>query len=327
MFLNSTKIILTNSMMIGVIMTICSNNWISMWMGLEMSLLSFIPIMQNTKNINSSESMMTYFIVQSVASMIFMFSVIVMLIGVNMMNEMLLMLSMLIKLGVAPFHNWVMMIIEALNYITLFNMLTLLKVPPLFIISQTNTKYLTVPIIMSMMIGSILCINQCSLRKIIGFSSIFNISLMLVLISTNLNLTYYFLMIYSSMMLMLIMTTKNLKTSFISQLSMMDFNIWLKLNMWMNMLSIMGFPPFMGFTIKLMLIQSMIMNNQMILMSTMLITSMLTMTFYTRLAFTSMLCYFSTKKWNKMLKNKSMYFLILLNFTLTPMTMTMTTVF
>nr|ATF28604.1 NADH dehydrogenase subunit 2 [Norvellina sp. EMHAU-15062816] len=316
MLFNSTKLILTNTMMIGVIMTICSNNWISMWMGLEMSTLSFIPLVSS---MNTSESMMKYFVMQSVASTMFLFSVIYMLIGVNMLNEIYLAISMTIKLGSAPFHMWVIMIIDKIDYFNMFTLLTILKLPPLSIMFQINSDILLTPILMSLIISSIACLNQSSMRKIIAYSSVYNMGIMMTL-TNMINLLTIYMFIYSSIMIMLIYTMKIMKINFINQMIHNEFSKWIKLNVWINMLSMSGFPPLMGFLTKMMVIQSLINSNQMILMVTLMLTSMLSTLFYMRLAFSSMMTLSSLKKWS-MNKNKSMLFMMTTNLTLTPMLM------
>nr|YP_010502875.1 NADH dehydrogenase subunit 2 [Exitianus nanus]UXD78652.1 NADH dehydrogenase subunit 2 [Exitianus nanus] len=319
MSMNSTKSLLVNSMMIGVIITICSNNWISMWMGMEVSLISFIPLMLGNKK-NTSQSMIKYFIMQTVASTMFLFSVICMLVGDSMTNEMFMMISMLMKLGVAPFHSWVLMVIEPLELSAMFIMLTVLKIPPLAILYQINTSMLNYPIIMSMLVSSISSLNQSSLRKMMGFSSIYNISIMVMSIN-SLKVSMVFIMIYSMNMFMLISVMENMKANFINQLMVNEFSLWVKLNLWINMLSMAGFPPLMGFIPKLMVAQLLILNNQMLLVSIMMMTSMLILMFYTRMVFSSMLTSQTQKKWT-ICYTKPMHFLMSINIMMTTLSMT-----
>nr|YP_010478203.1 NADH dehydrogenase subunit 2 [Nesophrosyne ogradyi]UVI59647.1 NADH dehydrogenase subunit 2 [Nesophrosyne ogradyi] len=317
MYFNSTKVLLVNTMMIGVIMVNCSNNWISMWMGLELVLMSFIPLMQNDNSL-SSESMIKYFIVQSIASTMFLMTIAIMLVGDSMMqlNEIILTTSMLIKLGSAPFHGWVLMIIEPLGTFPMMTMLTIMKLPPLIVMHQINTKILTIPILLGMIISSVACLNQTSIRKTLAYSSIFNMSLMMTLIPSIVE-TVLFLTMYMLMMILLGKTIEDMKISYINQMVTSNFNSWLKLTLWVNMLSMAGFPPLMGFFMKMMVMQKMINENQMLMLLTMAMTSMLVLLFYMRLTFTSMLTLNSFKKWELMTKpNKQ--FTFMLNIVLTP---------
>nr|YP_009917445.1 NADH dehydrogenase subunit 2 [Drabescus ineffectus]QLJ57893.1 NADH dehydrogenase subunit 2 [Drabescus ineffectus] len=322
MFINSTKLLLSNTMMIGVIMTICSNNWISMWMGLEITLMSFIPLMQTNKSM-SAESMIKYFIIQSVASTLMLMMVLIMLIGVSMMNEMLLMISMLIKVGSAPFHNWVLMIIETLSYNQMWTMLTIIKIPPLLILYQININFLMMPIVIGMIISSLSCLNQTSLRKTLGYSSIYNISLMLITIN-KFYILMIFMSIYSIMLIMFVKITNSMKISFINQLIFNEKMTFTKINLWINMLSMGGFPPMMGFINKLLVIQLLFVNKNIMLVMLIILTSMLVMLFYMRLAFTSMMTNTMSMKWSK--NSKSYLFVMIFNLASFPVLISMTSI-
>nr|YP_010478268.1 NADH dehydrogenase subunit 2 [Nesophrosyne sp. 23 GMB-2012]UVI59712.1 NADH dehydrogenase subunit 2 [Nesophrosyne sp. 23 GMB-2012] len=318
MYFNSTKILLSNTMMIGVIMVNCSNNWISMWMGLELVLISFIPFMQNENQL-SSEAMIKYFIVQSIASTMFLFSITIMLVGDSMMtalNEMILTTSMLIKLGSAPFHSWILMVIEPLSLFPLVCLLTLMKLPPLIVMHQINIKLLTIPILLGMIISSISCINQTSIRKTLGYSSIYNMSLMMIILPSMVE-TALFLMMYSIMIILLGKSIKTMKINYINQMIINDFNNWTKMTLWLNMLSMAGFPPLLGFFMKIMIMQKAVNENLSLVLTTLVLTSMLVMLFYTRLTFSSMMAFNSLKKWSLLNKPLS-HFMFLMNIILPP---------
>nr|YP_010478229.1 NADH dehydrogenase subunit 2 [Nesophrosyne sp. 281 GMB-2012]UVI59673.1 NADH dehydrogenase subunit 2 [Nesophrosyne sp. 281 GMB-2012] len=318
MHFNSTSILLANTMMIGVIMVNCSNNWISMWVGLELVLMSFIPLMQN-ENLLSSEAMIKYFIVQSIASTMFLFSIAIMLVGDSMMtelNEVILTTSMLIKLGSAPFHNWVLMIIEPLSIFPLITLLTIMKLPPMIVMHQINTKFLTIPILLGMIISSVACLNQSSMRKTLGYSSVYNMSLMMILLTSIIETTM-FLIIYSLMMILLANSIKAMKINYINQMISNNFSNWISMTFWLNMLSMAGFPPLMGFFMKMMVMQKAINENQTLTLLILVITSMLVLLFYMRLTFTSMLTFNSFKKW-MLLTNPLNQFLFTLNILTTP---------
>nr|YP_009974394.1 NADH dehydrogenase subunit 2 [Chanohirata hamata]QNJ33324.1 NADH dehydrogenase subunit 2 [Chanohirata hamata] len=296
MYFNSTKVLLANCMVIGVTMSICSNNWISMWMGLEISILSFIPFMQTDK-ISSEESSIKYFIIQSMASAFLLLGIVSMLVGVSMDNEtFLLNVSMLIKIGVAPFHNWVLFIVENLKYMVMFTLITIMKIPPLVIISYC-TMNMEMSMLLSMTVGALFCLNQTSMRKIIAYSSIFNMGLMLMVIKSNVTWVSYML-IYSTLIFTMMILLKQMKVNFINQMILNKFNPWIKINLWMNMLSMGGMPPLMGFLPKIMTMQMMIKENSLMMMTMMILSSLLVMMFYLRLAFTTMFNFNTMLKWN-----------------------------
>nr|YP_010502914.1 NADH dehydrogenase subunit 2 [Nephotettix virescens]UXD78691.1 NADH dehydrogenase subunit 2 [Nephotettix virescens] len=310
-FINSTKFLLTNSMVIGVIISISSSNWISLWLGMEISMLSFIPLMMSNK-ITSSQSMIQYFITQSLASTMFLFSIITMLIGVNMvMNEMFMVISMLIKIGIAPFHNWILLIIESIDYTIMFLLLTVMKLPALTAMYQINSKMLVIPMLISLMVSSISSLNQSSLRKLLGLSSIYNMTLIISSISA-MKISLIFLFIYSINLMMLILTIESMKVNFINQFVFNEFTLWTKINLWINMLSMAGFPPLMGFISKMMVIQMLISLNEILMVCLIMLTSLLILMFYTRLVFSSMLISYTFKKWTLNF-SKPLHFIMISN--------------
>lgn len=316
--MNSTKITLTNTMIIGVIITICSNNWISIWIGIEVTLLSFIPIIQSEVK-TSSESIIKYFIVQRAASTIFLLGVIIILIGVNIIDETITLTALIIKIGLAPFHNWVISVIERIEYIRVMIILTVIKIPPLRILYQINTTILTIPIILRILISSIICINQSSIRKTLGYSSIYNNRIIVISINKyNILLTY--LIIYSRILIMIIILLKNIKINFIRQIVFNEFNLLSKINIWVNILSIRGFPLTIGFIAKIIIIQMIIFQNNKLLLIIILVTSILVILFYIRITFTSIFLIVSNKKWIN-LNNKSKMFIMLINLISTPILM------
>lgn len=313
--------LMANTIIIGVIITICSNNWISIWMGLEISLLSFIPFIQTSNKIRS-ESIIKYFIIQRVASTILLFRVVIILIGVNIINEIIICIAILIKLGAAPFHNWVIIIIEIINYYRIIVILTILKLPPITIIYQINSNILRISIILRIIIRSIICLNQTSIRKVLAYSSVYNIAIILLTINEY-NITVIYLTLYSIIVILFVKLIKNLKINFINQLVLNEFNITIKINLWINILSIGGFPLTIGFIRKLLVIQLLITNKEITILVILLTTSILVIIFYLRIAFTSIINISSSFKWLNN-RTKFNYSLIILNIIIVPLTVSIT---
>jgi len=78
---------------------------------LEINLLSFIPLILKTNNLYSSESSLKYFLTQALARRVLLFSIILFfflnikqLSNLNYFLNILFMSSLIIKIGIAPFH-------------------------------------------------------------------------------------------------------------------------------------------------------------------------------------------------------------------------------
>nr|YP_009947341.1 NADH dehydrogenase subunit 2 [Metidiocerus sp. ZB-2019]QOH91839.1 NADH dehydrogenase subunit 2 [Metidiocerus sp. ZB-2019] len=294
MFLNSTVILFYSNMLFGVILSLSSNNWVMLWVGLEISMMSFIPLMTSNLMI-SSESAMKYFIIQSMSSSIFILGVVFMLMGVNINYEMIIVLSMCMKMGVAPFHSWVLSMIEGMNYMMMFNMFTVMKIVPMMVMINMNLN-LNLIIMLTLIIGSVFGLNQNSIRSLLAYSSIFNMGFMIYSMK-NFSLWIMYFLLYSINLFMLIKILNLNNINYLNQLIINKVELKSKLSVWILMLSSGGMPPMMGFMGKLIVIELSLNFNDWVITVIMVITSLLTMFYYNRLCFTIMSISSLITKW------------------------------
>nr|YP_009699984.1 NADH dehydrogenase subunit 2 [Dermestes tessellatocollis]QEK77720.1 NADH dehydrogenase subunit 2 [Dermestes tessellatocollis]QIA46733.1 NADH dehydrogenase subunit 2 [Dermestes maculatus] len=287
--------------MIGSLITISSYSWLGMWMGLEINLLSFIPLMSSTKNSMQSEAAMKYFITQSIASMILLFSMIIIMADNIMINSlmlpnqlMIMNSAILMKMGAAPFHFWFPEIIEGLSWMNSFILMTWQKVAPMVILIQSmkTTFLVTTVIICSMIISGIMGINQTSIRKILAYSSINHVGWMISSFLAWQSIWLIYISIYSLISLNMIMILKTLNIFHIKQLiNTMNSNKPLKMTFILNFLSLGGIPPFIGFLPKWLTINFLIEQKMVFISMIMIIFTLLTIFFYMRITFTTMVIY------------------------------------
>nr|ALO71017.1 NADH deshydrogenase subunit 2 [Pselaphinae sp. 5 EF-2015] len=286
-----------NLIMLSTIISISSNSWFGMWLGLEINLMSIIPLMSNIKNSYSTESSIKYFIVQALASAIIMIS---MIFFVNISNSPVTNLNnsinlifnsaLMTKMGSAPFHFWLPEIMEGLNWFNCFIMLTWQKITPMILMNYSiNSVFIFTIIILSMLMSGILGINQNSLRKILTYSSINHIGWMLASMMFFESIWLMYFLIYLIILFNLIMIFNLYKIFFITQLMFfMKSNLNLNYFFIMNFLSLGGLPPFIGFFPKWLTIQVMIMNNNFFLPFFMIILTLLTLFYYVRIMMSTM---------------------------------------
>nr|WRK21375.1 NADH dehydrogenase subunit 2 [Xestocephalus sp. n. C ZLL-2024a] len=314
---NSTKMMFMNTMTIGIMMSICSNSWMMIWAGLEMSLMSFMPLMEKEK-VLSTESSIKYFIIQSVSSSMMILGLIM---SMKKTSWLLISYSMLIKMGTSPFHMWMISVSEGLTYMNLFILLTITKIPPMTIMSYDLTEN-PIMSMMSLIMGSMMGLNQTSTRKILTYSSIFNMGFMLMMTKSTSN-WMTFLLIYSTMLAMTMKMMNMMSISYMNQMSINNQKITSKMNMWIMMMSMSGLPPSMGFMNKLMIIELMMQKNQLMMSTTMIMTSLVVSFYYTRMMFSSLLFQSTTTKWQTKMTNKMLISMSTMSMLISPMIMTM----
>nr|QRW36410.1 NADH dehydrogenase subunit 2 [Sanfilippodytes vilis] len=314
------KLIFMSTLFLGTMITVSSYSWLGTWMGLEINLLSFIPMINMKNNQFSSESSMKYFLIQALASSVFLFSIIMIISKTKMMNDffmfnntliMLMNSSILIKLGAAPFHFWFPEIMEGLNWMNSLILMTWQKIAPMMILSYSMkiNLFIVSIIILSTFIGSIGGLNQISLRKILAYSSINHIGWMISsFIINEMNWIIYFL-IYSFISLSIIYMFNIFNIFLLKQLFLLLNNLYLmKYFMLMNLLSLGGLPPFLGFFPKWIIIQNLSFNNFLMILF-MIMMTLITLFFYLRITYSSMMINNNELNYSKiMYKNKYMNF-------------------
>nr|YP_010155432.1 NADH dehydrogenase subunit 2 [Haemagogus albomaculatus]QQX45012.1 NADH dehydrogenase subunit 2 [Haemagogus albomaculatus] len=313
-------------LIMGSLITISSNSWLGAWMGLEINLLSFIPLMnESKKNLMTSESSLKYFLTQAFASSILLFAIILMMLFFNNnwtmnnnFNDLLILSTLLLKSGAAPFHFWFPGVMEGLNWINSLILMTWQKIAPLMLISYNmNYNFFLISIILSMIIGALGGLNQTSLRKLMAFSSINHLGWMLMAMINNELLWLSYFMLYSILSLSIILMFNNFKLFHFNQ--MFNFSLinpLIKFFMFLNLLSLGGLPPFLGFLPKWLVIQNLIELNQIFLLFISVCLTLITLFYYLRMSYSIYMLNYNKNSWMLMnsYSNKNMNLILTLNF-------------
>nr|QXM16896.1 NADH dehydrogenase subunit 2 [Neoneuromus vanderweelei] len=308
MLFNFSKMIFSICLISGTLITISSNSWLGAWMGLEINLLCFIPLMSSTKNLISNESALKYFLAQALASSILLFSIIGMSLEegnffFNKINLTQIMLNsaLLLKLGAAPFHFWFPSVVEGLNWFNNLILMTWQKIAPIILISYNNfPMFIYMSIILSLLIGAIGGLNQTNLRTLMAFSSINHLGWILsaLLISESLWITYFLFYVFLSISIISIFMNFKIY-HFIQINSHLKSSNTTKFFLFSNLLSMGGLPPFLGFLPKLIVIQNLIKINDFFMIFTMVMTALITLFFYIRISYSSFMIFSINMKWSK----------------------------
>nr|ARH54689.1 NADH dehydrogenase subunit 2 [Tetratoma fungorum] len=318
--------IFLNTMIMGTLISISAYSWMGMWMGLEINLLSIIPLFNSTKNMFSSESSLKYFLTQAMASLVLLFSIILMMSqtefispSMNSSFMMLLNSALLMKLGAAPFHFWFPEVMEGLNWNNCLILLTWQKIAPMILIMNNplNMKFMVIIILVSLIISSLMSLNQISLRKILTFSSINHIAWMISTMMTSFSIWLLYFVIYSMITLNIILIFNYTNSFYLKQIiNSVNYNKTLKFTLMLNFMSLAGLPPFIGFIPKWLTINWMIYNNFYLVAFMLTISTSIILFVYMRIIFSSLLISHLEPKMSQIKINN--FWMILINtFTLT----------
>nr|YP_009487333.1 NADH dehydrogenase subunit 2 [Echimys saturnus]AWB97152.1 NADH dehydrogenase subunit 2 [Echimys saturnus] len=299
-------LIIYSTLIMGTLITLISSHWLLMWAGLELSMLSIIPILMNKTNPRSTEAATKYFLTQATASMILLLSIIMTMVysgqwsiihSNNNIIMLALTLSLIMKLGMAPFHFWVTEVTQGTPLIQGMILLTWQKIAPMSILIQTSTSINTPLIMISAFLSTLLGgwggLNQTQLRKIMAYSSIAHMGWMMVIINFNPSISLFNLIIYIMLTISLFITlytNNNLTTLSLSY--MWSTAPPIIIIILMNLLSLGGLPPLTGFSPKWAIIQELVKNNNIMMPVMMSITALLNLYFYMRLMYSTTLTMF-----------------------------------
>nr|QSF20051.1 NADH dehydrogenase subunit 2 [Moricella rufonota] len=326
--INNFKLLFIMTLMLGTLISINSNNWFNAWMGMEINLLSFIPLMLNQKK--SSNSMMMYFIVQAMASSMIIFLMMTLKIELNLnkLNFMIsiIQLSLLIKLGAAPFHWWTPKIILNLNWKMSLTFLTWQKITPIILLnsSSTNNFMIYLSSIISIIMGAILGMNQTLIKLIMIYSSINHTGWMLMTIMLSTSLMNFYFIIYSIMNLMICLMMNNYNINNINENFKNNNQSLIMKMMFMSMfLSLGGMPPMLGFLPKMLVLLLMMSNNMYIESFIFILMASITLSFYINPMLSMFLLTKFNNKWNNknMQMNKSWIMFTIINLIMSLMTL------
>nr|QGT77387.1 NADH dehydrogenase subunit 2 [Candidiopotamon okinawense] len=274
---------------LSISISISSPSWFSIWVGLELNMISFIPLITIKMNSFFSESALKYFLIQALGSTLLIFSS-CMLLSFPKLSPPLLLSSLFLKLGSAPFHFWFPQVMMGLTWPKSIILMTLQKIPPMILISYlstftTLTQIIILSAILSAVIGALGGFNTMQLRKMMAFSSINHMSWMLMSMMLSdmfwiMYFTFYSLISSSIVILFNVFQTSTLSDLMKSpQINSTTHSLIISL----NLLSLGGLPPFTGFIPKWMLTQLLINNNLFIPLILLFSSALITLYFYLRI--------------------------------------------
>nr|QPN48670.1 NADH dehydrogenase subunit 2 [Lycorma delicatula] len=316
MKMNLSKMMFIMTMTMSIMMTMSSNSMMFSWMSMEINLISFLPLLKKSNKMN--EQSMKYLIIQSMSSSIMMTSMIINAIINCPINEsILMMMSILMKMGMIPFHLWVPSIMQMMSWEMCMMMMTMQKMIPTIIATQmTSIKLMMMSMIMSMIMAPISGMKQTSLKKLMAYSSISNSPVMIFSLMISKQQFIFLLIMYTTINLTMMNTFKKNNINFFNQIN--NQTNLTKMSLMISSLSMSGMPPTLGFLMKWMIMKSTICMTPMIPLI-MLISSILSTFMYLNMMIPTMTK--SNKLKMKKLMKKESIIPIILNLMGIPMMM------
>nr|YP_010281942.1 NADH dehydrogenase subunit 2 [Turbo cornutus]UKH51321.1 NADH dehydrogenase subunit 2 [Turbo cornutus] len=256
----------------GSIMSLSSLHWLGIWVGLEVNLMGFIPILVYRGITQETESGMKYFIVQALGSGMIMLGSLISfnisfsweLMGLvsSSIGLMILIFGLMIKLGSFPFHFWLPSVMAGISWMSCMILTTWQKVAPVFLLSSllhgwsnSTTWEISILIIIasfSSIVGGVGGLNQTQIRAILAYSSIAHMGWMVFCGVVSESVLKIYFLIYFVVSICIFVTLWCFESSYYIQMGSL-VGEKMKINevfLIVMLLSLGGMPPFLGFVGK-----------------------------------------------------------------------------
>nr|CCI69303.1 NADH dehydrogenase subunit 2 [Metacrangonyx samanensis] len=287
MFFHPSSILFFLFLLASIIMMICMNSWFLIWFFIEMNLLCFIPLILLKKSKYSVESSLKYFFVQVLGSILILLGILFMYMNLNLYDY-LFISGLSIKLALAPFHQWMINIVEGLDWFLVGLLFTLQKVGPfillnyIYMMKESMNYVFYFLALLCALIGSLGGLFTSSLRKIMAFSSVAHsgwllLSLMLSIYMWLMYFIFYAFILFSILILFNQYTVNNLNHIFLK------LNSLISLGMGLSLLSMGGMPPFTGFIPKFIVMKEFMSYCNFFIFFVLLFSVIISLFFYARI--------------------------------------------
>ena len=209
---------------LGLLITLSFPVWPLIWLGFELNIICFLSSFFK----DSKAQALIYFIVQRVGS--------ILVLGSSLFSEsktsflILIILGFILKLGAAPLHFWLPILLPRLPLIGLYIVIRFQKMAPLFLLANILLPKDIISF-SNIFLGAIIMISLASPLIVLIFSRISQIGLMFLL---SLSVLKNYMTIYFIILVPLIL-----------------FLFSSSRNFFLGILNVAGLPPFSGFFIKL----------------------------------------------------------------------------
>nr|YP_009131679.1 NADH dehydrogenase subunit 2 [Micrura ignea]AJY78587.1 NADH dehydrogenase subunit 2 [Micrura ignea] len=272
----------------GSLLSVSSSHWLGVWLGLEINLLGFIPLMIQGGWGQSVESAVKYFIVQALGSGFILLGGFFcgsggVVWGVWGGMSFFLGCGLCLKLGVAPFHWWVPSVMGGIGWVGCGVLATWQKLAPFMLLLGVAGGFglaLLAFSFFSSVLGGLGGIGQVQVRLLMAYSSIAHLGWMVGMscVSTVAGGFYYFF--YFGLSFFVFVLLAGVQLGRFSQVSLVGMVFVL-----FGFLSLGGLPPLTGFLPKWVGLQVLGCCGLYLVLSGLVVGSLLSLYFYLSLVF------------------------------------------
>nr|AJF41586.1 NADH dehydrogenase subunit 2 [Apostichopus japonicus] len=296
---------LLTSLIAGTSLVIFSNHWFPIWLGLELSTLSIIPLLSYTSQSRSVEATLKYFLVQAFSAALLLNGAVLNLWISNSwdvnsitspISYFIITAALIIKLGLAPCHFWFPDVLSGLPFLSTIIIACWQKIAPMFLLlslsNLVSSEIIIVCSILSVLVGGWGGLNQISVRKILAYSSIGHLGWITCVAFFIPEVSYLLFLFYILNNTAILLICHNGSLYYLSSLSKSNVIPITAILFSIALLSLGGLPPLGGFINKVIPLIVFSLNGNNFIIPFFLIGSLISLFFYIRIVFNTSLTLF-----------------------------------
>ncbi len=298
------------------LLLVSSANWLSIYLAIELQTLTlFILVAIKRDSAYSTEGGLKYFVLGAVSSGLLLFGCALLyglsgetgVQGINSclgadVGKILITVSLLFKLSVAPFHMWAPDVYDGSATIIAATLATVSKIAIFTVLVQIGPviNVVLVCAILSVICGSIGALNQTKIKRLLAYSGIGHMGFVLfgVAIGTleSIQASLIYMIIYVIMAICSFSVILSLDLTYIAEGSGISReNSVLALTLALSLLSIAGIPPLAGFLSKWLILLAGISGGYYLICVLIVLSSVIAGVYYVRLV---QIIYFPTGEYS-----------------------------
>lgn len=187
-----------------IVLMLNRNSTIILWILIELNIILFILMIQTKKEKMNRQNSLFYFIIQSIASLILLLRCFMeTIINLGLTKEIFI-LALMLKIGLFPTHTWIYKISRYLSYTNLTILLTLQKLPLIFLFRENFTEITWIILFLSTITGSIILLKRNSIKEIIVSSSIYSTIWIILLVQIRIKTFLEIYLLYTICILIIL---------------------------------------------------------------------------------------------------------------------------
>ncbi len=291
---------------IGSIIIIHSNEYVTTYIGIEMQTLLYYWIISGTKSTSSLESGIKYYSQTAISTSMIIMGIIFnyKFNGNNNINNInndisikLIEIGIIWKIGLVLMHYWINEVYQGTNSYSIIGLSTYIKysliIIGITIISISNNKIILIASLLSILVGGIIGIIDNNIKRLQGSSTIMNMGWIMISIGNvkNYNSIKEYMIIYMISAIIIIeeLTTRKWLIEFKGSRMELQWSI-------LMLISMMGILPFIMFYMKINILKLIIDSNNIILAWLIITISIVGIYMYYRILITIWLKKINLKK-------------------------------